>query len=88
MHAILQRKSADEVRVTGVVEASEGREYVGFWLCSGECAVFSPNARVCVGMQSAWSFKELLMIENILLLVVVAFLFLYLAYALLRPEKF
>jgi K+-transporting ATPase KdpF subunit len=29
-----------------------------------------------------------MMIENILLLVVVAFLFLYLVYALLQPEKF
>jgi K+-transporting ATPase KdpF subunit len=39
-------------------------------------------------MRSAWFFKELMMIENILLLVVVAFLFLYLVYALLQPEKF
>jgi K+-transporting ATPase KdpF subunit len=62
--------------------------YVGSWLCSGECAVLSPVARVCVGMRSAWFFKELMMIENILLLVVVAFLFLYLVYALLQPEKF
>jgi K+-transporting ATPase KdpF subunit len=29
-----------------------------------------------------------MMIENILLLIVVAFLFLYLVYALLQPEKF
>ena len=66
----------------------KGSEYVGSWLCSGEFAVFSHGARVCVGMRSAWFFKELMMIENILLLVVVAFLFLYLVYALLQAEKF
>jgi K+-transporting ATPase KdpF subunit len=57
-------------------------------LCDGERAVLSPVALVRVGMRSAWFFRELMMIENILLLVVVAFLFLYLVYALLRPEKF
>jgi K+-transporting ATPase KdpF subunit len=61
---------------------------VGPWLCSGKCAVLSPVPRLCVGMRPAWFFKELMMIENILLLIVVAFLFLYLVYALLQPEKF
>jgi K+-transporting ATPase KdpF subunit len=61
---------------------------VGSWLCSGEFAVLSSGARVCVGMRAARFFKELLMIENILLLIVVAFLFLYLVYALLQAEKF
>ena len=61
---------------------------MGPWLCSGECAVLSPVAHVCVGMRAAWFFKELMMIENILLLVVVAFLFPYLVYALLQQEKF
>jgi K+-transporting ATPase KdpF subunit len=61
---------------------------VGPWLCSGECAVLSPVASLCVGMRPAWFFKELKMIENILLLIVVTLLFLYLVYALLQPETF
>jgi K+-transporting ATPase KdpF subunit len=76
-------------KITSVVEGTERDvSYVGSSLCYGECAVLSPVALVRVGMRSAWFVKELIMIENILLLVVVAFLFLYLVYALLRPEKF
>ena len=61
---------------------------MGYRLCRCEHFVFCHRHRVCGGMRPVGSEGDAEMIETVALGSVTVALLVYLAYALLRPEKF